>query len=69
MKTTKCGECRHRGSDGGPGPVMVCEHPAAPDSGYIIAWEGGERVSYRCPLPTAQRSSDDESHNEEDTHA
>ncbi len=44
-------DCPYLGEDGWPGPVMVCEHPKAPDSGYIVghpACDNGFPV--RCPL-------------------
>ena len=49
-----CEECPYRGIDGGPGPVMTCNHPAAEDYGYIISWVDGERQSDRCPKETSR---------------
>ncbi len=48
----QCDDCPHRGIDGGPGPVMVCDHPGADSMGYIISWnpERTTRQSDRCPL-------------------
>lgn len=46
-----CDECPLRGIDGGPGPVMVCDHPEAEDMGYIISWDENaeNRISKKCP--------------------
>jgi hypothetical protein len=46
-----CDDCQLRGIDGGPSPVMVCEHPEATDMGYIISCDSGSkhRISTRCP--------------------
>lgn len=46
-----CDDCELRGIDGGPGPVMVCNHPEATDRGYIINWDKASkcRISTRCP--------------------
>lgn len=49
-RTNACERCPHRGIDGGPSPEMVCEAQGAPSMGFIIQWEGNERVSYLCPL-------------------
>lgn len=51
MKKAVCDKCPLRGIDGGPGPVMVCEHPDAEDTGYIIHWNDDytHRVSDKCP--------------------
>lgn len=61
----ECDDCPMRGTDGGgPGPVMTCSHPDAPDMGYIIKWAGHceksgkhsmvwkptKRHSDKCPL-------------------
>lgn len=45
--TVYCDNCPLRGIDGGPGPVMVCEHPNAPDMGYIIQWD--DKREHRVP--------------------
>ena len=52
VDTGKCGQCHFKGIDGGPGPVACCNHPDAPDYGYIISWnkERTEQVSDKCPL-------------------
>ena len=44
-------QCPYYGIDGGPGPVMTCEHPEAPQSGYIISHpECTEGFPELCPL-------------------
>lgn len=44
-------ECPHFELDGGPGPVMYCGHPDAPDSGYIISHpECDTGFPKKCPL-------------------
>lgn len=44
-------ECPYFDLDGGPGPVMYCRHPEAPDSGYIIHHpECDEGFPSKCPL-------------------
>jgi len=47
-----CEECPFRGIDGGPSPAMVCEHPNATDTGYIISWDdkAENRISKKCPI-------------------
>lgn len=46
-----CRECPYFGMDGGPGPVMVCEHPKAPDQGYIISHPVCDTgFPEKCPL-------------------
>ena len=44
-------ECPYFGIDGGPGPVMVCNHPNAEDNGLIISHpECDNGFPLRCPL-------------------
>ena len=47
----KCENCDHRGIDGGPSPVMVC-NISSEDLGYIISWVDGKRTPKEgsCPL-------------------
>jgi len=49
--TACCDNCPLRGIDGGPSPVMTCEHPGATDMGYIISWnrDSTSRFSKKCP--------------------
>ena len=43
-------DCPHFGIDGGPGPVMVCDHPDAPERGYIISHPECEQgFPPKCP--------------------
>ena len=58
VEVGKCEDCHFRGIDGGPGPVMVCEHPDATGLGYIISWnnERTRRFSDECPLDDEKRS-------------
>lgn len=46
-----CDDCPLRGIDGGPSPVMVCEHREAADMGHIISWDDDveHRISKQCP--------------------
>jgi len=47
-------ECPHFGLEGGPGPVMVCGHPDAPLTGYIISHPDCDRgFPKECPLTKA----------------
>lgn len=48
----ECDGCNFKGIDGGPGSVMVCNHPKADDMGYIIHWDEDKKhtISDRCPL-------------------
>jgi len=44
-------ECPYFELDGGPSPVMVCDHPKAPDSGYIISHpQCMNGFPEKCPL-------------------
>lgn len=44
-------ECPYFIIDGGPGPVMICSHPAAENYGYIISHpECDNGFPSRCPL-------------------
>lgn len=50
-----CGSCFFRGIDGGPGPVMVCNHPRqTKDMGYVVSWNDArtKRLAKKedCPL-------------------
>lgn len=46
--------CPHFGLDGGPGAVMICNHPQAPDSGHIISHPDCETgFPAKCPLRNA----------------
>lgn len=49
---TRCfHECPYFDLDGGPGPMMVCTHPDAPDRGYIISHPYcDEGFPNKCPL-------------------
>lgn len=43
-------QCPYFGIDGGPGPVMVCDHPEAP-SPYIVSHpECDDGFPEECPL-------------------
>jgi len=55
--TTACGKCKYRDIDGGPSPAMTCEHPDAPDHGYIVKWDDDHRHrgSYRCPIKAKEK--------------
>jgi hypothetical protein len=44
-------ECPYFELDGGPGPVMICGHPKAPDQGHIISHpECDDGFPSRCPI-------------------
>jgi hypothetical protein len=44
-------ECPHFELDGGPGPVMTCSHPDAPNSGYIISHPDCDNgFPKKCPV-------------------
>lgn len=46
-----CSGCPCHDIDGGPGPVMVCNHPRAPDHGYIISHpECDTGFPQKCPF-------------------
>jgi hypothetical protein len=49
---TRCyHECPFFSTEGGPSPVMVCEHPDAPDEGVIISHpKCREGFPDKCPL-------------------
>ena len=54
-----CGNCPHRGIDGYPGPVMVCNHPRQKHGHFgmgVISWndESTKRQAKKeqCPLET-----------------
>jgi hypothetical protein len=51
-KITSCAHvCPYFTLDGGPGPVMTCTHPEAPNSGYIISYPECDRdFPALCPL-------------------
>ncbi len=49
--------CPHFGLDGGPGAAMVCNHPKAPDMGYIISHpECDNGFPPLCPLVKEQEA-------------
>ena len=52
VKVGKCDDCYFRVTEGGSGPMMVCNHHNALDGGYIISWKKdySERCSNKCPL-------------------
>jgi len=44
-------QCPYFELEGGPGPVMVCEHPEAENTGYIISHpECDNGFPKECPL-------------------
>lgn len=51
MGEKSCEKCKERSVDGGPSGAMVCDHPDAPDRGYIISWVNDERrpAKGKCP--------------------
>jgi hypothetical protein len=52
-RVTRCMNCPHKGIDGWPGSVMVCNHPDCPKDtrGYIINHpDCDEGFPDRCPL-------------------
>ena len=53
-----CDSCRMLDIDGGPSPVMCCNHHRAKRSGYIISWseDRKRRVSGNCPYKEPIRS-------------
>jgi hypothetical protein len=51
-------ECPYFINDGGPGPVMVCNHPKAEDSGYIIDHPDCDNgFPKKCPLLKNSKST------------
>jgi hypothetical protein len=48
----KCENCSYRGIDGGPGPVMVCNHPQqTADYGAAISWKTDPKDGQRKRTP------------------
>jgi len=51
VKITRCCDCLYFGIDGGPSSTMVCNHPSAPEGGYIISHpECDNGFPPKCPL-------------------
>jgi hypothetical protein len=51
-----CENCSHRGIDGGPSPVMVCNHPdnKTCEQAYIISWRDDKRTAPRDKCPAVR---------------
>ena len=49
IEVKSCSVCPMRGIDGGPSPAVCCNHPDAPDRGYIIG-RCVEGFPQLCPL-------------------
>lgn len=53
-KVERCLDCPFFGTEGGPGPIMVCNHPfwntKAPYAGCIITQENRTGIPEACPL-------------------
>ncbi len=50
----RCRDCPHFGIDGGPSPIMVCNHSKAPNQGYIISRPFDDSFPPLCPLKEEQ---------------